>query len=212
MEEIYLHTDIFNGNSSSGAWPWPSPLCAATAAGCTQDNSVSSFQTNQAAQSTSAVMAGLGLVHKTLFTFCHWMPKPTLSGEGIFFILFPDNPPAPTSWVGIPGIPGSPASWLHGRGLGRPDGRQKPIAPSVLYSSLSPGSRKGPMTGTLPTLQTCLPLGSTNTHSFPIPSLRRCPPALPHHSTNGPQSSADQSCTTVETRSALPVPTSLSHS
>lgn len=97
---------------------------------------------------------------QTLFSFCHWMPKPTLSGEGIFFSLSQNNPP---SWVGMPGSPGSLASWQHGRGLGLSDGIQKPISPSALYSLLSPGSRKGLTTGTPPpALQTSLPLGSTN--------------------------------------------------
>lgn len=47
------------------------------------------------------------------------MPKPTLSGEGIFFSLSPGNT-LPSSWVGVSGVPGSPVSCQHDSGLVQP--------------------------------------------------------------------------------------------
>lgn len=204
MGEIYLHTDIFDGNSSSGSGPRPSPLCAATAAGCTQDNAVPSSQTNQAVHPTSAVAAGSGLVHRHCSHSLTGCPSPLSLGR-----VFSSACPQATSpsWLGMPGTPGSSASWQDGRGFVQARWKSEAYCSQHPLFPLSPDL----MTGTLPALQTSLPLGSTHTltsHTEPL----QVSPALPHHTTNGPQSPADQSCTTVETRSALPMPTSLNHS
>lgn len=155
--------------------------------------------------------AGLGLVHKHCSHSVTGCPSPLFSGKGIFFTLSPDNAPL-LSWVGMPGAPGSLVAVSMIVGLCSQDGSQKlycsqqPLFPSLSWKQEGSGDR-GP---SLLSRAACL--WAPQTHSFPIPSLRRSLPALPHHPTNGPQSLADQSCTTVETRSALPVPTSLSHS
>lgn len=162
MEEIYLHTDIFNGNSSSGVGPWPTRLCtAATAAGCTQDNVVPSSQTNQAARPTSAVTAGLGLVHKHCSHSVTRCPSPLFLGR----VSSSACPQAtlPSTWVGCLGSLGVQSAVTMTAGLCSPDGSQKPIAPRILYFLLSPGSRRGLMTDALPALESSLPLGSINT-------------------------------------------------
>lgn len=46
--DTYPHTHEFSSNSSSEAGPRPSPLCTAAAAGCTQDNELSSFSRTEA--------------------------------------------------------------------------------------------------------------------------------------------------------------------
>lgn len=148
---------------------------------------------------------------QTLFSFCDWMPKPTLSGKGIFFSLSPDKVPPPQL--------GGDAWGPRECGSCQPDSRlvqprwepeaycsQHPLFPSLSWKQKGSGDR-GP---SLLSRAACL--WAPQTHSFPIPSLRRSLPALPHHPTNGPQSPADQSCTTVETRSALQMPLPLSHS
>lgn len=149
VEEIYLHTYILNGNSNSGAGPWPCPLCAAAAAGCTQDNVVPSSQTNQAAQTTSAVTAGLGLVHKHCSHSVTGCPSPLFLGR-VSSSACPQTKSHPLSWVGMPGAPGNVAAVSLTAGLCSQDGSQKLIAPSTLYSLLSPGSRRGLVTEALP--------------------------------------------------------------
>lgn len=136
------------------------------------------------------------------------MPKPTLSGEGIFFSLSPGNLSKLVGDAWDSREFSKLAGWQ--RVCAGQMGVRSLLLPASSVSSLS-GSRKDLMTGPLPALQTSLPLDSTHTltsHTKPL----QVSPALPHHTTNGPQSPADQSCTTVETRSALPMPTSLNHS
>lgn len=99
--------------------------------------SVPSSQTNQAAQATSAVTAGLGLVHKHCSHSVTGCSSPLSLGEGIFFSLFPGTPLP--SRVGVPGAPGSLASWQHGRGLVQPRWEseaycsQCPLSPSLSW-------------------------------------------------------------------------------
>lgn len=163
---------------------------------------------NQAAQPTSAVTAGLGLVHKHCSHSVTRCPSPLILGR-VSSSAYPQATP-PSSWVGVPGVPGSPVNCQHDSGLVQPRWESEAPNSSISFSLLE-AERRGLTTDALPALESSLLLGSINTlisHTEPS----QVSPALPHHPTNGPQSPADQSSTTVETRSALPMPASLSHS
>lgn len=165
------------------------------------------FPNQPSSPPTSAVAAGLGLVHDTVLI--HSLDAQAHFLWGGYFLQLVPRQCLHAGW-GCLGLQGVRQAGRMAEGLCSPHGSQKPMLPSSSVSSLS-GSRKDLMTGTLPALQPSLPLGSTHTltsHTEPL----QVSPALPHHTTNGPQSPADQSCTTVETRSALPMPTSLNHS
>lgn len=154
--------------------------------------------------------AGLGLVHKHCSHSVTRCPSPLFLGR-VSSSACPQATPRPQAERGCPGSLGVQSAVSMTAGWCSPDGSQKPMAPGILYFLLSLESRRGLMTDALPALESSPPLGSTNTlisHTEPS----QVTPALPHHPTNGPQSPADQSCTTVATRSALPMPASLSHS
>lgn len=73
---------------------------------------------------------------QTLFSFCDQIPKPTLSGEGIFFSLSPGNTPPQAGWgcLGSLGVPAACAAQMGVR------------SSQLLNFLLSPGSRRGLMT------------------------------------------------------------------
>jgi hypothetical protein len=94
--ETYPHPQKFNGNSTLEAGPWPSPFCAAVAAGCTRDDGVSS---PAEAQQPCPPPLQQQLSSHTLFGFCDSTPKPAhFLCEG----RLPQLAPAPTlSWVAL---------------------------------------------------------------------------------------------------------------
>lgn len=115
--------------------------------------------TKQAAQPTSAVTAGLGLVHKHC---SHSVTRCPNSFWGGYLQLVPRQHPPQAGW-GCPGSLGVQSAVSMTAGLCSPDGSQKPIALRILYVLLSPGSRRVLMTDALPALESSLPLGSINT-------------------------------------------------
>lgn len=90
---------------------------------------------------------------QTLFSFCDQMPKPTLSGEGIVFSLSPGNTPPQAGWgcLGSLGVPAACAAQMGVRS-----------SPTPRFPSLS-WKQKGSDDGSLPALESSLPLGYINT-------------------------------------------------
>lgn len=169
------------------------------------------FPNQPSSLTTSAVTAGLGLVHKHCSHSVIRYPNLLFLGR-VSSSAYPQATPPPSSWVGMSGVPGSPVSCQHDSGLVQPRWESEAsCSQHLLFPSLS-WKQKGSDARCPPCSRGAACLWAPQTHSFPIPSLCRSLPASPHHPTNGPQSPADQSCTTVETRSALPMPVSLSHS
>lgn len=117
--------------------------------------------TKQAAQPTSAVTVGLGLVHKHCSHSVTRCPSPLFLGR-VSSSACPQATP-PSSWVGMSGVPGSPVSCQHDSGLVQPRWEseaycsQNPLFPSLSWK------QRVLMTDALPALESILPLGSINT-------------------------------------------------
>lgn len=123
----------------------------------------------QAAQPTSAVTAGLGLVHKHCSHSVTRYPSPLFLGR-VSSSACPQATPPQAGW-GCPGSLGVQSAISMTTGLCSPDGSQKPTAPRILYFLLFPASRRVLMTDALPALESSLPLGSINTlisHTEPL--------------------------------------------
>lgn len=114
---------------------------------------------NQAAQPTSAVTAGLGLVHKHCSHSVTRCPSPQFLGR-VSSSAYPQATPSPSSWVGVSGVPGSPVSCQHDSGLVQPRWEFEAPNSSISFSLLE---AEALMTDARPALESSLPLGSTNT-------------------------------------------------
>lgn len=150
MGETYLHTHKFNGNSSPEAGLGPSPLRAAAAAGCTQDNAVSPPSQRPGGPYPTPAVTGR-FSSRTLFAFCNLRQRlsrdapssSTFVGEGASLGLSPAPSPGQAGMSG--GHAGAPVQAGNmTEGLCSPDGTQKPICsqfPLSVFFLLEVGER-----------------------------------------------------------------------